>query len=82
VPLAPHELGTQGQIADVAATRIGGIVFKYLLMSIVIVPILLGVKAADGRGGPRGLRVLIIGWVLYSILWVGMLYFLRHRWVG
>jgi hypothetical protein len=57
-------------------------VFKYLLLSIVIVPVLLGVKAANGRGNLRGLPVLLIGWVSYSVLWLGMLYFLKHRWVG
>jgi len=57
-------------------------VFKYLLISIVIVPVLLGVKAADGRTGPRGLRVLITGWVLYGVLWLGLLYYLKNHWVG
>jgi hypothetical protein len=57
-------------------------VFKYLLISIVIVPVLLGLKAANGRGGRRGLPVLITGWVLFSTLWVGMLYYLKQRWVG
>jgi hypothetical protein len=56
--------------------------FKYLFISIVIVPVLLGAKAASVPGGPRGLRVLIAGWVLYSVFWVGMLYYLKHRWVG
>lgn len=52
--------------------------FKYLLMSIVIVPVLLGVKAANSQ---RGIRVLVIGWALFSLLWVGMLFFLRLKWV-
>jgi hypothetical protein len=56
--------------------------FKYLLVSIVIVPVLLGVMAANGRGGRRGLSVLRIVWVLYGVLWVGMLYYLENRWVG
>jgi hypothetical protein len=56
--------------------------FAYLLMSIVIVPVLLGVKAATSRNEPRGLRTLLTGWVLYGILWLCMLYFVKHRWVG
>ena len=55
---------------------------KYFLISIVIVPVLLGVKAGSIRSGPRGLAVLIAGWVLYSVLWVGMLYYAKGRWVG
>ena len=56
--------------------------FKYLLISIVIVPVLLGVKAANTRIGPRGLPVLVVGWVLFSVFWVGMLHYLRQRWLG
>ena len=56
--------------------------FKFLLISIVIVPTLLGVKAASGDDGPRGLPVLRTAWVLYSVLWLGMLYYLKDRWVG
>jgi hypothetical protein len=61
---------------------IGERVFTFLLMSVVIVPVLLGVKAASSRSGPRGLRMLLIGWVLYGVLWLCMLYFLKTRWVG
>lgn len=56
--------------------------FKYLLISIVIVPVLLGVKAADARGGSRGFRVLMAVWVLYGVLWLCMLYYLKNHWVG
>jgi hypothetical protein len=56
--------------------------FAYLLMSIVIVPVLLGVKATTRRQGLRGLRMLLTGWVLYAALWLCMLYFLKNRWVG
>ena len=56
--------------------------FNYLLMSIVIVPVLLGVNAAMSRSGPRGLRMLLAGWVLFGILYLCMLYYLKHRWVG
>jgi hypothetical protein len=57
-------------------------VFKYLLLSIVIVPVLLGVKAAEYRSQARGFRVLMIGWAVYGVTWLGMLYYLRDRWVG
>lgn len=59
-----------------------GTVLKYLLISIVIVPVLLGIKTATGRNGTRGLRDLLVGWVIYSLLWVGLLYLLSRRWVG
>jgi len=57
-------------------------VFKYILISIVIVPVLLGVKAADGRGGLTGLRVLRVARVLYGSFWLVMLYIMKYRWVG
>jgi hypothetical protein len=57
-------------------------VFTFLLMSIVIVPVLLGVKAATSRGGLRGYQMLLTGWVLYGVVWLSMLYYLEHRWVG
>jgi hypothetical protein len=58
------------------------LLLKLLLISIVIVPALLGVKAANARVGPRGLRALKTGWLLYGVLWVCLLYYLKHRWVG
>jgi hypothetical protein len=64
------------------ADPIGERLFTYLLMSIVIVPVLLGIKAATNRSGTRGLRMLLNGWVLYGVLWLCMLYFVKHRWVG
>jgi hypothetical protein len=51
-------------------------------MSVVIVPVLLGVKAATSRGGLRGYQMLLTGWVLYGVVWLSMLYYLEHRWVG
>lgn len=56
--------------------------FKYLLISIVIVPALLGVKTGSVSNDPRGLQLLMAVWALYGVLWVGMLYYLKVRWVG
>lgn len=56
--------------------------FKILLISIVIVPILLGVQAAKGQVGQRGLWLLRTGWVLYSIFWLFLLYYLERQWGG
>ena len=53
---------------------------KALLISIVIVPVLLGIKMANVQGD--GLRVLRALWVLYGIFWVGLLYYLKRRLVG
>jgi hypothetical protein len=56
--------------------------FKLLLISIVIVPVLLGMRAA--RGGRGRQRVgLLLGLVLtYDVFYWLMLYYLRVRWVG
>jgi len=53
--------------------------FKSILISIAIAPILLGVIAAKGRDGGRDRTALRIGWVAYAVLWVGALYYLRYR---
>jgi hypothetical protein len=54
-------------------------VFKSILISVTIAPILLGVIAAKGRDGGRDLTALRVGWVAYAVLWIGALYYLRHR---
>jgi len=56
-------------------------VFKWLLISVVIVPVLLGVQAATGRRGPRGLPLLLAALVVYNVLYLFMLYYLHYRWV-
>lgn len=54
--------------------------FKYFMISIAIAPILLGVSAAKGSDSGRNLSALRIGWVVYAIFWIGVLYYLRYRW--
>jgi hypothetical protein len=68
---------TCGSLADS-----GDDVFKWMLISIVMVPVLLGVQAAVGRRGPRGLSVLVGMLVVYDVLYVFMLYYLHYRWGG
>ena len=56
--------------------------FKLLLISIVVVPVLLGMQAAARRKGRRGLS-LFLGLVLaYDVFYWLMLYYLRLRWVA
>jgi len=55
--------------------------FKWLLISVVLLPVLIGVLAARNR--PRtGLVVLLAVVLLYDVLYVMMMYYLRVRWVG
>jgi hypothetical protein len=56
--------------------------FKLLLISIVIVPVLLGMRAATSGGGRRGLGLLLALLLAYDVLYWAMLYYLRVRWVG
>jgi len=56
--------------------------FKYVLITIVIVPVLLGMLAATSRRRPVGLLLLLIGVVIYNVCYLGLLYYLRIRWVG
>jgi hypothetical protein len=57
-------------------------VFKLLLISIVIVPMLLGVTAANSRPDGKDRAVLRTRWILYASLWIGLLYVLRYRWAS
>jgi hypothetical protein len=57
-------------------------VFKILLISIVIVPVLLAMQAAKSRNAPRGLFLLLVLVLVYDVLYMLMLYYLRFRWVG
>jgi hypothetical protein len=55
--------------------------FKLLLMSIVIMPVVLGMQAATIRKR-RGSFLLLALVVTYDVFYVVMLYYLRVRWVG
>ena len=54
--------------------------FKYFLISVVIAPLLIGVTAVKGRDGNGDRSALRITWIVYAILWFGVLYYLRYRW--
>ena len=55
--------------------------FKSLLISVVIVPVLLGMQAARSRREGRGLLQLFVSLLAYNVLYMLMLYYLRRRWV-
>jgi len=56
--------------------------FKNLLVSIVLVPVLFGIYAAGMRRQGPGLVRLLILFFIYDVLYLLMLYYLRYRWVG
>ena len=56
--------------------------FKYLLISIVIAPVLLGVAAAANRKRKGGMPMLFGLLITYNVLYLVMLYYLRYKWVG
>ncbi len=55
--------------------------FKYLLISIVLAPLVVGLAAARSSDAVRNRSALRIGWVAYGVLWFGVLYYLRYRWI-
>ena len=55
--------------------------FKLLLISIVIVPVLLAVHAGTSRSARRGLLRMLALVLTYNVLYMVMLYYLRFRWV-
>jgi hypothetical protein len=57
--------------------------FKLLLISIVVVPVLVGMRAATAsRAGGRGLQVLLVFVLAYDLLYMLMLIYLRFHWIG
>ena len=57
--------------------------FKLLLISIAVVPVLLGMQAATAsRAGGRGLQVLLILVLAYDLVYMLMLIYLRFHWIG
>ena len=56
--------------------------FKLLLISIVIVPVLLGMRAAKGRSESRGFFRLLVFLLTYNVFYFALLYYVRVRWVG
>jgi len=55
-------------------------VFQYLMVSILIAPVLIGVGVVKGRDEERDRRVLRASWIVYAVLWFALLYYLRIRW--
>jgi hypothetical protein len=67
--------------SDVLGRRAKADMFKLFLISIVIVPVLLGMYAAtrpSQRRGPALLIALVAG---YDVLYFLLLHYLRVRWV-
>lgn len=59
-----------------------GNMFKLLLISIVLVPVLLAIQASKKRSLRRGF-FLLLGFVLaYDVFYFLLLYYVRLRWVG
>jgi hypothetical protein len=57
-------------------------VFKLLLISVVIAPVLLAMQAAKTPDAQRGLLLLVALVFTYDVLYLLMLYYLRVRWIG
>jgi hypothetical protein len=56
--------------------------FKLLLISIVVVPVLLGIWTAAARSRRRGSLMLLAFVLGYDALYFLLLYYVRMRWVG
>jgi hypothetical protein len=55
--------------------------FKLFLISIVIVPVILGMSAATLASRRRGAVLLLALVLAYDLVYFVMLHYLRHRWV-
>ena len=56
--------------------------FKGVLISVVVIPVLLGMQAARSRRVGRGVLVLVALLLAYDVLYLALLYYLRVRWLG
>ena len=56
--------------------------FSRFLITIVLVPVVLGMIAARGRTAQQRLLQLLAYIAVYDILYMFVLYYLRYRWVG
>ena len=56
--------------------------FKGVLISIVIIPVVLGMRAASSRRVARGVVVLLALLLAYDVMYLALLYYLRVRWLG
>src|SRR5262249_10342096 len=68
-------------LARTAPRQTGGWMFKLLLISIVMGPVLLGMRAA-ARRGREGLALLLALVLAYDVFYWLLLYYLRLRWVA
>jgi hypothetical protein len=56
--------------------------FKLLLISVVVVPVLLGMQAARSHSVRHGLFLLLAAIFIYDLFYFLMLYYIGVRWVG
>ena len=56
--------------------------FKLFLISIVLVPCLIGVSAAKRNKSKGDLSALKVGWIIYITVWFSLLYYMKHKWAG
>jgi hypothetical protein len=68
--------------AQSGCAAFGNGMFKWILISVVFVPVLLGMLAAKSRRERIGLLVLLALLLAYGVFYVVTLYYLRIRWVG
>jgi hypothetical protein len=57
-------------------------VFKALLISLIVVPVWLGMQTAARLGLRRGLVALLGLLLAFDVFYILLLYYLRVRWVG
>jgi hypothetical protein len=57
-------------------------VFRALLISVVIVPVLLGIVAARRRREQEGVAWLVALVLAYDLFFMVLLYYVHRRWVG
>jgi hypothetical protein len=70
------------ECAETISFAAGEGMFKAILNSVIIVPVLLGILAAK-RGRRRQAIMKLLALVfIYDVFYILLLYYLRFRWVG
>lgn len=56
--------------------------FKLLLISVVVLPVILGMQTARSRREPQAVMLLVGLVFVFDVFYMLLLYYLRLRWVG
>ena len=79
--MVSSDLRSWGSVAALPRRLTEPEMFKALLNAVVILPVLLGILAARTRRRQQGLVQTVASALAFSVFYLLLMYYLRHRWV-